>query len=124
MTDFVQFTPARKAQIKYLRTRLMTVKPERDVKYGTKYKRLFLTDFVVYAALRGADFRKGDHDAGGRGAIAAMQQVIRHIEHWGTSTNSFGVQFRDRFLPAGQTIDDLMDLKTILEESLAKWKDA
>ncbi len=123
MTDFVQFTPARKAQIKYLRTRLMTVKPERDLKYGTKYKRLFLTDFVVYAALRGADFRKGDH-TGGREAIAAMQQVIRHIVYWGTSTSSFGVQFRDRFLPAGQTIDDLMDLKTILEESLAKWKDA
>lgn len=123
MTDFVQFTPARKAQIKYLRTRLMTVKPERDLKYGTKYKRLFLTDFVVYAALRGADFRKGDH-TGGREAITAMQQVIRHIVYWGTSTSSFGVQFRDRFLPAGQTIDDLMDLKTILEESLAKWKDA
>lgn len=122
MTDFVQFTPARKAQIKYLRTRLMTVKPERDLKYGTKYKRLFLTDFVVYAALRGADFRKGDH-TGGHEAIAAMQQVIRHIVYWGTSTSSFGVQFRDRFLPAGQTIDDLMDLKTILEESLAKWKD-
>ena len=44
MTDFVQFTPARKAQIKHLRTRLMTVKPERDLKYGTKYKRLFLTE--------------------------------------------------------------------------------
>lgn len=123
MTEFVKFSTARKQQIAHVRNLLLTVKPVRDEKYGTKYKRLFLTDFAVYAALRGADYRKGDQ-SGGKEATAALQQTIRNIVYWGTSTSSFGVQFRDRFLPAGQTIDDLMDLKTVLEESLAKWKNA
>ena len=123
MTEFVKFSTARKQQIAHVRNLLLTVKPVRDEKYGTQYKRLFLTDFAVYAALRGADYRKGDQ-SGGKEATAALQQTIRNIVYWGTSTSAFGVQFRDRFLPAGQTIDDLMDLKTVLEESLAKWKNA
>lgn len=123
MTEFVKFSTARKQQIAHVRNLLMTVKPVRDEKYGTKYKRLFLTDFAVYAALRGADYRKGDQ-SGGREATAAIQRTIRTIVYWGTSTSSFAVEFRDRYLPAGQTIDDLMDLKTVLEESLAKWKNA
>lgn len=123
MTEFVKFSTARKQQIAHVRNLLLTVKPVRDEKYGTKYKRLFLTDFAVYAALRGADYRKGDQ-SGGKEATAALYQTIHNIVYWGTSTSAFGVQFRDRFLPAGQTIDDLMDLKTVLEESLAKWKDA
>ena len=123
MTEFVKFSTARKQQIAHVRNLLLTVKPVRDEKYGTKYKRLFLTDFAVYAALRGADYRKGDQ-SGGKEATAALQQTIRNIVYWGTFASSFGVQFCDRFLPAGQTIDDLMDLKTILEESLAKWKNA
>ncbi len=126
MTTYIEFSANRKAQIAHVRNRLMTVKPHRDEAYGTKYKRLFLADFAVYAALRGADYRKADH-TGGKEATVALRRVINDIVYWGTSTSSFGKQLhtrqlRARFMPEDQTDRDLMDIKTILEEALEKWK--
>lgn len=121
MNTFIEFTNNRKSQIAHMRDRLTTIKPVVDEKYGTKYKRLFLTDFAVYAALRGADFRKGDH-TGGQEATKAIRRVINDITYWGTSPSAIGVQLRKRFLPEGQTERDLMDVKAVLEEALEKWK--
>lgn len=120
MTTYIEFSTNRKAQIAHIRNRLMTVKPRRDT-YGTKYKQLFLADFAVYAALRGADYRKADH-TGGQEATNALRRMISDIVYCGTSNSSFSKQLRARLMPKDQTEQDLMDIKTILEEALEKWK--
>ena len=122
MTNFIEFTKTRKEQIDHLRNRLMTEKPDTDV-YGTKHKALGLADYVVYAALRGADYRKGDH-TGGKRAHEAITRVIDNIVYWGTSTSKFGQALRKKYVPEGQTTDQLMELKAALEAERDKWKDA
>lgn len=114
MTNFIEFTKTRKEQINHLRTRLMTEKPDTDV-YGTKHKALGLTDYVVYAALRGADYRKGDH-TGGKKANEAITRVINNIGCWES--------LRKKYVPEGQTTEQLMELKAALEAERDKWKDA
>lgn len=126
MTTFIPFTAVRKQQIDHLRNRLMTLRPYTHVYYGDSVSRIHplgLTDYVVYAALRGADYRKGDH-TGGKQATEALESVIRAITYWGSSKARTGSALRDKYLPEGQTDDDFFALKDALEAELAKWRDA
>lgn len=113
---FVPFSTTRKQQIAYLRERLITLKPLVDIEYGSKTKQLSLSDFVVYAALRGADFRKSGADA-----VNCLRGVIRTITYYGTSAGWTGQYLRTRFMPKDQTTDDLFELKAVLEEQLEFW---
>lgn len=127
MTDtFILFTAARKQQIDHLRNRLMTERPYTHVHWGNSVSRIHplgLTDYVVYAALRGADYRKGDH-TGGKKATEALEGVIRAIAYWGSSKAKTGSALHDKYLPEGQTDEDFFALKDALEAELVKWKDA
>lgn len=125
-TTFITFTVTRKQQIDHARNRLMTLRPYTHVLYGDSVQRrhpLELTDYVVYAALRGADYRKGDH-TGGANATKALQEVIRQITYWGTSPAATGVSLRARWMPEGHAEKELFELKDALEAELAKWADA
>ena len=126
MTTFITFTETRKQQIDHLRNRLMTERPVTLKYYGDSVRRvhpLGLIDYVVYAALRGADYRKGDH-TGGANATKALQEVIRQIVYWGTSPAATGVALRARWLPEGHVEKELFELKDALEAELAKWANA
>lgn len=122
MTTFTTFTTAHKQQIAYARARINTERPTMN-EYGTVQHALGLRDFVIYAALRGADYRKGDH-TGGVEATAVLRQVIRDIVYWGTSTGRYGELVRSKLIPNGHGTDELMELKQVLEFQLEKWSAA
>lgn len=125
MTTFIAFTETRKQQIDHLRNRLMTERPYTHVYYGTSSTRvhpLGLTEYVVYAALRGADYRKGDH-TGGEQATNALKSVLRTLNGW-LSDNHVGKSTLAKWLPEGHTDVELKEMVEALSAELAKWKDA
>ncbi len=83
MNAYVPFTTTRKALIADLKAMLThpDMKPVKDKVYGTKYPRLFLKDYAVYAALRGADYRKTSHlrDQGAPNAKEALESVLNDL---------------------------------------------
>lgn len=117
MTTFIAFTETRKKQIDHLRERLITERPyiAGSGIYISKVHPLGLTEYAVYAALRGADYRKGDH-TGGKEATQALQHVI-------TTWNGCA-HVRRGLLPDGSTVQEIQDFIEVLGEELAKWKDA
>lgn len=126
MTTFITFTAARKQQIDHLRDRLMTERPYTKVYYGDCVQRinpLGLTDYVVYAALRGADYRKGDH-TGGANATVALKGIIRTFNSWLSSDNHVGKSALSKWLPEGHTDVELKEMVDALSAELDKWKDA
>lgn len=121
MTTFITFTETRKKMIDHMRERVMTERPVRNVgvfrgtEYVTVTRPLALLDYVVYAALRGADYRKGDH-TGGEIATPALKHLIYAFKTWGTG--------RSNMLPSGFTVEEIAEFIEALESELAKWKDA
>jgi hypothetical protein len=85
MNVYTPFTVARKAMIINMKAMLTSsdFKPYKDPVYGTKYSRLFLADYAVYAVLRGADFRKASHlhDKGAPNAKSAIKSVISSLDY-------------------------------------------
>jgi hypothetical protein len=84
MNAYVPFDTNRKALIADLKAMLThpEMKPFKDKVYGTKYPRLFLKDYAVYAALRGADYRKTSHlrDQGAPNAKEALESVLADLK--------------------------------------------
>lgn len=121
MTTFITFTETRKKQIDHLRERVMTERPIRTVgsfrgtEYVTVTRPLGLLDYVVYAALRGADYRKGDH-TGGKIATSALTHLVKMFKAYGAG--------RTNLLPSGSTVEEIAEFIEALEAELAKWKDA
>lgn len=130
MNAFVPFTAPRKAIIQHVKARLIDPKnrPTKDPEYGTKHQALFLSDYAVYAALRGADFRKTSHMEDGANAKASIETVIKEISAIPESRRSF-VEGEDRakgqysvvtrFLHEGGTFEDLQEIKSILTQAIA-----
>ena len=83
MNAYVPFDTTRKSLIAQLKGMLThpEMKPFKDPKYGTKYPRLFLKDYAVYAVLRGADYRKTSHlcDQGAPNAKEALEFVLADL---------------------------------------------
>lgn len=83
MNAYVPFDTTRKSLIAQLKGMLThpEMKPFKDPKYGTKYPRLFLKDYAVYAVLRGADYRKTSHlcDQGAPNAKEALESVLADL---------------------------------------------
>ena len=126
MTTFIAFTETRKQLIDHLRNRLMTERPYIKVWYGdcvSRIQPLGLIDYVVYAALRGADYRKGDH-TGGEQATAALKSIIRTFNSWLSSDDHVGNSALAKWLPEGHTDVELKEMVEALSAELAKWKDA
>lgn len=124
---FIEFTKTRKEQIDYLRERLMTERPERVEYWGGHYgysQPLHLADYVVYAALRGADYRKGDASVSGRYATEALSHVIRQLTYWVTSPSTTGAALRARWFPEHHGHEQWTEMLNALRAELEKWKDA
>lgn len=120
-TTFVPFTETRKKFIDFMRNRVITERPTRSVySWGgvdcvTVNRPLSLIDYVVYAALRGADYRKGDH-TGGKVATAELTQLVKRFKAYGAG--------KSVFLPTDHTIEELEEFITILEAELIRWENA
>jgi hypothetical protein len=117
MTTFIPFTETRKKQIDHLRLRLINERPyiAGSGIYISKVRPLGLTEYTVYAALRGADYRKGDH-TGGKEATQALLQVIKSWNGW--------AHIKKGLLPEGSTVEEINDFVKVLGEELTKWQDA
>jgi hypothetical protein len=123
---FAPFSEKRKAMIKHLKAFLKSPenRPYKNT-YGTKFQVLFLEDYAVYAALRGADFKKVSHMEEGENAREAIETVIKRIEGI-TEKSAERIKSRDlpissvviRYLPEGSTFEDLAELKVILSQTL------
>lgn len=120
-TTFVPFTQTRKQFIDHMRHRVITERPTRHthVFCGTEYvtitRPLSVLDYAVYAALRGADYRKGDH-TGGKVATAGLTRLVAMFKSYGAG--------KSVFLPSDHKVEELDEFITILETELARWKDA
>lgn len=83
MNAYVPFNTTRKDLITSLKAMLTDpeMKPYKDKVYGTKYPRLFLKDYALYAAVRGADYRKTSHlrDSGAPNAKEALESVLNGL---------------------------------------------
>lgn len=84
MNTYTPFTITRKALVASLKSLLTdpAMRPFKDPKYGTKYPRLFLQDYAVYAVLRGADYRKTSHLEDGANAKEALASVAARLAYW------------------------------------------
>ena len=119
-TTFIEFTAARKAMIahtKGLLTDPKNLKREVVNEYGYRPKKLTLRDFVVYAALRGSDYRKASHPAGYDNAKDELKTVLAKITNYTPENQPASVK-KDlaRFVPEGMPLDEL---KASLEQALA-----
>lgn len=123
---FTPFSAKRKAMISHLKSFLKDPenRPYKNV-YGTKFQVLYLQDYAVYAALRGADYKKVSHMDDGSNARGAIETVISIIGAI-SEKSAPRIEARDfpkssvviRYLPVGSTFEDLAELKQILTEAL------
>lgn len=82
MTTFAPFTQTRKALIADLKAMLTDPENLRIPRneYGNKLPRLFFKDYVVYAVLRGADWKKTSHLEDGANALEILQGLQRSLK--------------------------------------------
>jgi len=119
MNTFVEFPADRKAiivHIKGLLTNPEKLRRERDENHH-RIKKLFLRDYVVYAAIRGADFRKACHEEGHKAARDHMQVVLRWIDENERAPSAYYQRELSRFVPEGVAYDEL---KACLELAISK----
>ncbi len=88
MNNFIYFTDARKSMIarsKSLLTDPDNLKLERN-QDGHRLRKLFFRDYVVYAILRGADFKKTSHMEDGLNAREELEGMLKAYanseKHW------------------------------------------
>lgn len=119
-TTFVPFTETRKKFIDHMRNRVITERPIRHVAtYGgvesvTVTRPLSLVDYAVYAALRGADYRKGDH-TGGKIATGVLEYIVKMYKKYGDGFS--------RFISV-TTDEENKEFVEIIESELARWENA
>ena len=120
-TTFVPFTETRKKFIDFMRDRVITERPTRRVwtyrgiDHVMVNRPLSLLDYAVYAAVRGSDYRKGDH-TGGKEATRELKHIIKMYKSYGYSLG--------RFVGTEATKEEHLEFIGILESELARWKDA
>lgn len=121
MTTFITFTETRKKFIDFMRDRVITERPVRrsyvfcGVESVTIDRPLKMIDYAVYAALRGADYRKGDH-TGGVEATKELEWIVKMHKQY---NDTFG-----RFISKEATAEENAEFVEIIEAELARWKDA
>ncbi|MBB4861244.1 hypothetical protein HNP46_000055 [Pseudomonas nitritireducens] len=80
--EFVPFNEARKALVAAYKARLTD--PENlkrpMLAHGVRPKKLSLRDYGVYAALRGADYRKTNISANGADALGHIENELQHLQ--------------------------------------------
>lgn len=122
---FTPFTATRKAMIQHVKARLVNPenRPTKHPKYGNKNQVLFLNDYAVYAALRGANFRKTSHMVDGANAKEAIEGTIQYLA---SITEAKSEQIAkgqysvvNKFIPTGASFADVQELKSILEQALS-----
>lgn len=124
IVTFKPFTTTRKAMIQHMKARLVDPKnrPTKHPVYGTKFPALFLEDYAVYAALRGADYRKTSHMEDGGNAKEAIERAVRALsglkESHSESLSQGKHSYLNKFLPEGSTFEQAVELKEILEQAL------
>lgn len=127
MNNIATFTPysaTRKAMIQHVRARLINPenRPTKHPVYGNKNQVLFLHDYAVYAALRGADIRKTSHMPEGENAKEAIKQVLNRLSYLNEShaekISKGAISSTGDYLPEGATYEDVVELREILNQAL------
>jgi len=122
METFVPFTATRKAMIvttKGLLTNPDNLKLTRN-SYGNRIKHLFFEDYLTYAVLRGTDFRKASHPEGYDKAISELKSVAATIGSYIKDEKGYHSKFATRYLPAENAKEAAVELKTLIDEAIAK----
>lgn len=125
-TTFIKFTEIRKNFIDFYRNRLMTERPSQTTHIYRwrgyeqhsviRNQPLSLVDYAVYAALRGADYRKGDH-TGGEKATKVLQNIVKHYQRGWLQGAAW-----TKMVPEGVTEADKAEFISIIESELARWE--
>ncbi|MFK4132417.1 hypothetical protein ACI2KR_09065 [Pseudomonas luteola] len=124
--SFFPFSDIRKMLIQHLKSFLMDPenRPYRDEE-GIKHQALYIQDYAVYAALRGADYKKVSHMANGENARIALKHVVDQLDavkviqpNAGQNKNRSKRHPVNRYLPEGATPEMLSELRTILVDVL------
>lgn len=124
IATFTPYTATRKAMIQHVRARLINPenRPTKHPVYGNKNQVLFLQDYAVYAALRGADIRKTSHMPEGENAKEAIKQVLNRLSYLNEShaekINQGAITSLSDYLPEGATYEDVVELREILTQAL------
>lgn len=120
MNVFVPFTNARKAMIVSLKgilTDPKNMKFKRNM-YGNKTNDLSFRDYVIYAALRGADYRKTSHMEDGENARSILEAMLRTINNHQKSPNFGSISLIGRYCKQ-DCQDSVREFKELIEESLS-----
>jgi hypothetical protein len=118
MNTFTPFTDNRKAMIKHVKAFLTNkdnLKRTLNL-YGKRVHHLCFRDYVVYAVLRGADYKKTSHMQDGQNAreeLLAMLKVIKDGRSWETYSTK---HYIPRYCPEGAFYID--ELEILLENAL------
>jgi hypothetical protein len=118
MNVTVPYTPSRRAMIattKTLLTNPENKKPGRN-SYGNKLPRLFFRDYLIYAVLRGRDYRKACHESSLEWAVSELKYLLNAVTSVAADSGSYYAKQVARYIP--QEGADLDELKGLLEEAL------
>ena len=124
MNEFVPFTAARKAMI--INTKAMLTDPK-NLKidrnsYGNRIPHLFFQDYLVYAVIRGADFKKASTADSLDRANALLKNVCNSLDSFEKDKTSYFARTAARYLtPEGA---DPVELKSLIEAALEVAKTA
>lgn len=121
METYVPFTATRKAMIattKGLLTNPDNLKLTRN-SYGNRIKHLFFEDYLVYAVLRGTDFRKASHPDGYDKAVIELKGVANTIGNYLKDQSGYNSKSATRYLPAEEPKEAAEELKALIEAAVA-----
>jgi hypothetical protein len=121
MNTFVPFTAARKNMI--ITTKAMLTDPK-NLKidrnhYGNRIPHLFFQDYLVYAVMRGADFKKASHEDSLDMAKQHLKWVVDSLDSYLKDKTSYSARKAARYLPAEEGEIAAAELKALIEEALA-----
>lgn len=124
MNTFVAFTPARKNMIiatKAMLTDPKNLKIDRNL-YGNRIPHLFFQDYLVYAVMRGADFKKASHEDSLDMAKQHLKWVVDSLDNYLKDKTSYFAKKASRYLPEEEGEIAAAELKGLIDEALAMAK--
>lgn len=120
MNAFIPFTAARKAMIistKAMITDPKNLKLDRNF-YGNRIPHLFFQDYLVYAVMRGADFKKASHEDSLDRAKDLLKSASNSIDSYLKDKTGYYSHTAARYLPAEDGEAAAEELKALIEAAL------
>jgi hypothetical protein len=124
MNTFVPFTTARKNMI--IKTKAM-LKDPKNLKidrnfYGNRIPHLYFQDYLVYAVMRGADFKKASHEDSLDRAKALLKSATNsletHLKFLKKDKTGYFSETAARYLPEEGGEAAAEELKVLIEAAL------